>query len=117
VTAHPCSGPGWTRIPGGAVESYVLTLPYQERRTTRFGGIRQTGKPLYRSEATGAHYRAEFVDAVFQSRPRGSGATFKATELERRDEGLREPVRAIELTWTSPERGPGRVLLHEVSLL
>jgi len=115
VTAHPCHGPGWTRIPAAAVESYVRAMPYQDRRRSRFGGPRREGEALYRSEATGAHYRAGFVDAVFQARPRGVDATFQ--EVERRDEGLRGPVHTLVLAWAGAGRGPGRVLLHEVCLL
>jgi hypothetical protein len=115
MTPHPCHGPGWARIPGSTVEAYVRALSYQARRATRYGGARRTGEALYRSEATGAHYRAGFVDTVFQSRPRDG--SFAWAELDRRDDGLRGPVRTIEMTWTSPTRGPGRVLLHEVNLL
>lgn len=32
MTPHPCHGPGWTRLPGPAVERYVRGLSYQERR-------------------------------------------------------------------------------------
>jgi len=115
MTPHPCHGPGWTRIPGSTVERYVEALPYLARRATRFGGARRRREALYRSDFTGAHYHADFVDTVFASRPR-DGA-FAWTELDRRDDGLRGPVRTVELSWTSPTRGPGRVLLHEVTLL
>ena len=113
--AHPCSGIGWARIPGAQVEGYVRGLAYQALRASRFGRPRPRRAALYRSESTGAHYLAASVDRVFVARPRGPGASFAVRELD--VEGLRGPMTALEMTWAAPGRGPGRVLLHEVSLL
>lgn len=111
MTDHPCRGIGWTRIAAAAVEAYVRGLPYQARRASRFGVSRSPRCALYRSESTGAHYRADFVDAVVESHP----PSLTARELEA--DGSRGPVSVLELSWSSLAGRNGRVRLHEVSLL